>query len=90
MWALCGSAGITTSGRPAVRLCIHSIWSAYVFGVADSTVVGWFRMMGGPGTKAAMAVDLVVLVVAFEPDHLGIAFTSQDVGGDAVEEPAAM
>ena len=37
-----------------------------------------------------MAIDLVVLVVAFEPDHLAVAFERQDVGGDAVQEPAVM
>ncbi len=32
----------------------------------------------------------VVLVVALEPDHFGIALEGQDVRGDAVEEPAVV
>jgi hypothetical protein len=55
--SLCGCTEITTSGRPAKRRTIHSIWSANTLGVAHSTVVGRFRMMGRPGPQAAMAVS---------------------------------
>lgn len=33
---------------------------------------------------------LVFAVTAFEEDHLRIAFKREDVGGDAVEEPAVV
>src|SRR3954469_14062118 len=42
----------------------------------------------GLRAKTTMAVGLVILVVAFEPDHLAVAFEGEHVGGDAVEEPA--
>ena len=38
----------------------------------------------GFGAKAAVTVDLVVLVVALEPDDLAVAFERQDVGRDPV------
>src|SRR5262249_36870101 len=36
----------------------------------------------------AFVVFRVFLIVAFEPDDLRVAFESQDVGGDTIEEPA--
>ena len=39
-------------------------------------------------TLAALEVCRVFLVVAFEPDHFRVALEGEDVGGDAVEEPA--
>ena len=33
-------------------------------------------------------IGMIVLEIAFEPDRLAVAFERQDVGGDAVEEPA--
>src|ERR1700742_4897813 len=44
-------------------------------------------LLGG-GAQAALPVGFVVLVVALEPDRLAVAFEGQDVGGDAVQEPA--
>src|SRR5207249_909067 len=44
----------------------------------------------GRGAEAAAAVGLVVLVVAREPCHAALALEGQDVGGDAVEEPAVV
>ena len=44
----------------------------------------------GIGAKAAFAVGFVVLIVAFEPDHLAVAFEGEHVGGDAIQEPAVM
>ena len=35
-----------------------------------------------------LAIGLVVLVVAFEPDDLAVALEGQHVRGDAIEEPA--
>ena len=40
--------------------------------------------------QTALAVGLVVGIVALEPDHLAVAFEGQDVGGDAVQEPAVV
>ena len=40
--------------------------------------------------RRASPVRLVVLVVALEPDDLAVALEGQDVGGDAVEEPAVV
>ncbi len=42
------------------------------------------------GAEAAAAVFFVGLVVALEPDHLRVSLEGQDVGGDAVQEPAVM
>jgi sulfate-transporting ATPase len=39
------------------------------------------------GAEAALAVGLVVLVVAFEPDHFPLVLEGEHVRGDAVEEP---
>src|SRR5262245_56398652 len=44
----------------------------------------------GVGPEAPFAVGLVVLVVALEPHHLAVALEREDVGGDAVEEPAVV
>ena len=38
--------------------------------------------------QAALAVRLVVLVVALEPFDVAVALEGQDVGRDAVQEPA--
>ena len=40
--------------------------------------------------EPAHLVLLVILEVAFEPFDMAVAFEGQDVGGDAVEEPAVM
>ena len=42
----------------------------------------------GLGAEAALLVRLVVLVIALEPDDLAVALEGQDMGGDAVQEPA--
>jgi hypothetical protein len=42
----------------------------------------------GLGAETAVAIGLVVGVIALEPGHLGIPLEGQDVGGDAVQEPA--
>ena len=42
--SLCGCTLIITLSRRAKCRCIHSIWSAYTFGVATSTVAGKFRI----------------------------------------------
>src|SRR5215831_322323 len=42
----------------------------------------------GLGAEAALAVGLVLLVVALEPDHAAVALEGEDMGRDAVEEPA--
>src|SRR3954451_23398613 len=41
----------------------------------------------GLGAKASMPICLVVLVVAFEPDHLAVTLEREHVGRNAVEEP---
>src|SRR6267154_577867 len=38
--------------------------------------------------QPALLVFLVILEIAFEPFHMAVAFERQDVGRDAVEEPA--
>src|SRR5688572_20098122 len=40
------------------------------------------------GAEAALAVGFVVLEVAFEPLDVRVAFESEDVRRDAIEEPA--
>src|SRR5216683_2042696 len=45
------------------------------------------RLVGG-GAEAAAAVGLVVGVIALEPHGLAVALEGEDVGGDAVQEPA--
>src|SRR5436309_10632670 len=44
----------------------------------------------GFGAQTPAAVGLVVLVVALEPDDPAVSLEGQDVGGDAVEEPAVV
>src|SRR5690606_19444118 len=44
----------------------------------------------GIGTQTPLLVGLVFLVVALEELHVRVAFESQDVRGDAVQEPAVM
>src|SRR5215470_9135533 len=44
----------------------------------------------GVGSEPAHLVLLVVLVVALEPLDVAIALEGEDVGGDAVEEPAVV
>src|SRR5436309_2765219 len=46
--------------------------------------------LGGLGAEAALAVGLVVLVVALEPDHPAVPLEGQHVSGDAVQEPAVV
>src|SRR5690606_38411588 len=40
------------------------------------------------GAEPLLPVGLVLLVVALEPDDAAVALEGEDVGGDAVEEPA--
>ena len=42
----------------------------------------------GRRAQAFVAVLLVLAVIAVEPDHLTVTLEGQDVGRDAVEEPA--
>src|SRR5579885_2897724 len=44
----------------------------------------------GLGAEAALPIGLVVLVVALEPHDLAVALEGEDVGRDAVEEPAVV
>src|SRR5262245_4763707 len=39
-------------------------------------------------TQTALPIRFVVLIVAFEPLDLAVAFERQDVRGDPIEEPA--
>src|SRR5688572_8070111 len=45
---------------------------------------------GGVDAEAALLVLLVILEVAFEPFDVAVALESEDVRGDAVEEPAVV
>src|SRR3954454_20318332 len=47
------------------------------------------RAVGG-GAEAFVAVGFVFGVVAFEENDLGVTFEREDVGGEAVEEPAVV
>ena len=40
----------------------------------------------GIGAETAFLVFLVILKVALEPFHMGVAFEGEDVGTDTVEE----
>src|SRR6476661_7921719 len=42
----------------------------------------------GVGAETTMPVGFVVLVVAFEPHDLAVAFEREHVRGDAIEKPA--
>ena len=42
------------------------------------------------GAEAAVSIDLVVLVIPFEPDHLAVSLEGQHVRRDAIEEPAVV
>ena len=44
----------------------------------------------GRGAETGFPVRLVLGIVPVEPDHLALPLEGQDVGGDAVEEPAVM
>src|ERR1700722_6911481 len=44
--------------------------------------------LGGVFAFAFLVILDVFLIVAFEPDDLRVAFESEDMGGDAVQEPA--
>ena len=44
----------------------------------------------GVDPEAALLVGFVILVIAFEPFDVAVDFERQNVGGDAVEEPAIM
>jgi len=41
-------------------------------------------------TKAFLAILFVLRIIPLEPDHLTIAFESEDVGGNTIEEPAVV
>src|SRR5688572_672698 len=45
---------------------------------------------GGIDPEAALLVLLVVLEIALEPFHVAVALEGQNVGRNAVEEPAIM
>src|SRR5215813_1610567 len=45
---------------------------------------------GGVDPQSALLVFLVVLKVALEPFDVAVVLEGQDVGGDAVEEPAVV
>ena len=47
------------------------------------------RLISG-GPETGFAVGLVFGIVAVEPDHPAVAFKGQDMGGDAIQEPAVM
>ncbi len=70
--------------HPALARTRHRTDLTRQFAVLDAV-----RLIG-VRAEAAMAIGFVVLVVAFEPHHLRVAFKRHDVGGDAVEEPAVM
>ena len=55
----------------------------------QSSVFDAMRLVG-VGAEAPMFVRFVISIVAFEPDYLAIAFEGEDMGGDAIEEPAIM
>src|SRR5210317_1009267 len=40
--------------------------------------------------ESSFAIFFVFRVIAFVPDHLGIAFESEDMGRNAIEKPAIM
>jgi len=44
--------------------------------------------LGALFTQTLPLVSFVFLIIAVEEDPLGIAFRREDVGGDAIEEPA--
>ena len=44
----------------------------------------------GLDAQTLLAIRLVVAEVALPPTHLGVTLEGQDVGGDAVEEPAVV
>ena len=44
----------------------------------------------GGGAQAAFAVFFVGFVVALEPFHVAVALKSENVCGDAIQEPAVM
>ncbi len=47
---------------------------------------GWSAV----GAETALLVDFVVLIVAFEPLDVAVAFEGEDVRRDAIEEPAVV
>src|SRR5262245_46895570 len=53
----------------------------------ELSVLDPVRLVGG-GTKTALAVDLVVLVVPLEPDHLAVALEGEHVCRDPIQKPA--
>src|SRR5689334_6378353 len=66
------------------RGAMRALLLAGQFAIANSMwLVGLFA-------ESFFAVRLIVAVVPFEPDDLAIALKRQDVGGDAVEEPAVV
>ena len=44
----------------------------------------------GVGAQAPLLVHLIVLEIALEPFDMAVVLEGEDVGGDAVEEPAVM
>ena len=62
--SLCGCTLKITDARSRRLRSIHSIWSAYTFGVAISTVAGRFRMIrsSGVGRHASITASQIALV----------------------------
>src|SRR5262249_43338910 len=54
---------------------------------SELSILDAARLVGG-GADSALQVGLVGLVISFEPHGLTVAFESEDVCGDAIEEPA--
>src|SRR6185436_18417962 len=80
-----GATGETPAWRPGSR----GRGAAGRSGRRELLVADAVRLVG-LGAQAALAVGLVRLVVALEPDHLGFPIEGEDVGGDAVQEPAVV
>ena len=54
--SLCGCREMATCSRWFTLRLNHSIWSAYTFGVATSTVAGRFRTISRPGAGCQTSI----------------------------------
>ena len=54
--SLCGCSETATWSRLCTCRLNHSIWSAYTFGVAISTVAGRFRMISRPASGCQTSI----------------------------------
>src|SRR5437016_5742638 len=79
-WARSEEAASEAACRPA-----DAVSSAY--SVTGQGLVADAVRLIGLGAEAAAPVGLIIGVVAFEPDHLAVAFEGEDVSGDPVEKP---